>query len=194
MPLRRRQRGNCPIFARGLCQLSPGTVPIFVSAKMGLSPSRSLSRRATKMRPSPSPCKRKSDSPFTLCHGLGQSARNHVEDHLSLPAACSLPYASTRSLPYTPPPSPGDCPNFRGHRGAAVVGENGTVPLAPPPINGDEVFAVCDEVKIPSFFISNIKGYEKNEKNPQSGKKKTTLKATPAAQRDSPLRRHRNTP
>ncbi len=24
---------------------------------------------------------------------------------------------------------PGDCPNFRGHRGAAVVGENGTVPL-----------------------------------------------------------------
>ncbi len=24
---------------------------------------------------------------------------------------------------------PGDCPNFRGHRGEAVVGENGTVPL-----------------------------------------------------------------
>jgi hypothetical protein len=23
----------------------------------------------------------------------------------------------------------GDCPNFRGHRGAAAVGENGTVPL-----------------------------------------------------------------
>ena len=27
------------------------------------------------------------------------------------------------------PPLLGDCPNFRGHRGEAVVGENGTVPL-----------------------------------------------------------------
>ena len=26
---------------------------------------------------------------------------------------------------------PGDCPDFRGHRGEAVVGENGTVPLRP---------------------------------------------------------------
>ena len=25
---------------------------------------------------------------------------------------------------------PGDCPNFRGHRGEAVVGENGTVPFS----------------------------------------------------------------
>ncbi len=28
---------------------------------------------------------------------------------------------------------PGDCPDFRGHRGEAVVGENGTVPLGPRP-------------------------------------------------------------
>ena len=29
-----------------------------------------------------------------------------------------------------PPREPGDCPNFRGHRRAAMVDENGTVPLA----------------------------------------------------------------
>ena len=30
---------------------------------------------------------------------------------------------------------PGDCPDFRGHRGEAVVGENGTVPFGDTNLN-----------------------------------------------------------
>ncbi len=46
---------------------------------------------------------------------------------------------------------PGDCPNFRGHRGEAVVGENGTVPFAPARVQFvalDDLFRQSDVVSL----------------------------------------------
>ncbi len=90
-------------------------------------------------------------------HGLGKSAGNHVEDHLSLPAASSIARREYPLPSIHPFRRRGDRPDFR-------LSENRTIPLATRAYQWPEAFAVCNEPQIHYFFLQKTKGYEKMKK------------------------------
>ena len=92
-----------------------------------------------------------------LCHGLGQSARNHAEDPLSLPAAslyfrrkyplpAQHPVLRTKDFPFRPSEN-GLSPSSR------ALNERGALPI-------------WTEARFSFFLLSNRKGYRKTETIP----------------------------